>query len=127
MAILQKIDGNYKKAKVIAFPKIFNYAAAASVIILLGFSLFWFYGNNESAETTYYNSIINKEINSLPESELIAYLQESGTDVEAAMVASASEEENLPSEEEILINNEDIFTNLNIQPLHQSDNQKSSL
>ena len=90
-------------------------------------SLFWYYGNNESAETTYYNSIINKEINSLPESELIAYLQESGTDVEAAMVASASEEENLPSEEEILINNEDIFTNLNIQPLHQSDNQKSSL
>jgi hypothetical protein len=125
-AIIQKISGEHKKVKVISFQKVFSYAVAASVIILLGLSLFRYYGNKSQTETTSTDTAITKQIDSLPESELLSYLQDSGTDVEAALVASVSEEENLPSEDEILLN-EDIFTNLNIQSSHQSENQKSSL
>ena len=56
-AILQKIDGNHKKVKVIAFPKIFSYAVAASVVMFLGLTLVRYYGNNELAETAYFDEI----------------------------------------------------------------------
>ena len=125
-AIIQKITGHNKKVKVISFKKIFSYAVAASVSILLGISLYNHFVNNSQNETISSDIAIAKEIDSLPESELLSYLQDSGTYIEAALVASVSEDANLPSEEDILLN-EDIFTNLNIQPLHQSENQKGSL
>ncbi len=120
-AIIQKINNTNQSVKIISLPQWLRYAVAASVVFLLGLTFVRYYSGMKQS-TISSEETISKQINSLQESEMLYYLRNTGTDVEAALVASVSEDENLPSEEEILLN-EDIFTNLNIS----SQNQNGSL
>ena len=102
--------------------RILQYAAAAVVIFLLGIALFNY---NNKADTQIKNNlsqakqteavmakaqqIINENsfdeiLNEIPEGEIENYLEQRGLDVQAALVASSIESNNLPAPEDYLFN-----------------------
>jgi hypothetical protein len=97
--IIDRIRKEKTTGVLIAIKSMWKFAIAACIIAFLGIGIFKFYktkiisGSNTCME-------VSCRIAQLPEQELISYLQENGTDVDAALVASL-EEEDLPAEDEL--------------------------
>ncbi|MEO6405327.1 MAG: hypothetical protein ABIY51_00610 [Ferruginibacter sp.] len=100
-------------------PAFLRYAVAAVVTGLMGLSLFSVF-NNRSATTTYASpytaqvlqqakqieiqNSFESELETLTGADIEQYLKKSGQNVEAALVASTTDDANLPSQEEYLYN-----------------------
>ena len=116
-------------AKVIVMRKrssFFNYAAAAVITGLLGLSLVSVL-NNKNTDTTQVQTAmvesnidegIDKALSTVSDADIVAYLKESGEDVNAALVASVSETNNLPEQVDYLTDDktlDNLLQNLNIK------------
>lgn len=118
---------------------LFRYLLAAVIIGILGFSLIKIFTNKSENESTQLPStavleeagrILNKgdfdtQMNTISENDIVSYLAINGQDVNAALVASLSDETNLPAEEDYFVE-EDALTNflnsLNIKPIASHKN-----
>ena len=93
---------------------IFKYAVAATVTALLGLGIYRLSNQTLPVQDVALASVIasakninksnsfDKEMTSLNEDEIVGYLNEKGDDVNAALVASLSDEQSLPEEEDYL-------------------------
>lgn len=107
--ILQKI----RPAKVIKMQThFFRYAAAAVITGILGLSLFNLSDKKDSVEPNIVayaqngsikEDAIDKALESVKDEEIVSYLSATGQDVNAALVASVIDENNLPSSEDYLL------------------------
>ena len=106
-------------AKVVSInrPAIFRYAAAAVITGIMGLSVFSIFNNRNQQLTSLYSAqvmaearnIVNtnsfdKALGAISTADIENYLKQSGQNVHAALVADATEETNLPSQEEYLYN-----------------------
>lgn len=95
----------------------FRYAAAAVVTGLIGLSILFLVNKSNGDKTnagqtavlTEARQIINtnsfeKEFSSVSDAAIVSFLESKGQDVEAALVASLTDEKNLPDADEYLIN-----------------------
>jgi len=103
---------NEKRVKVISVKSVFlQYAVAAVFTGLIGLTLFSFFNAREEKSTLLYaeakkimNSGRYEEVfESLPEEEIENYLSAQGHDVEAALVANAAYNKELPDEIDYLL------------------------
>ncbi|HCY90203.1 MAG TPA: hypothetical protein DHV17_08090 [Chitinophagaceae bacterium] len=108
---------------------VFRYAVAAVLTGLVGLSLFNLF-NQKDSETAAYSPVIvaeareilqtnsyDKVLNSISDEEITGYLQASGEDVNTALLASLSNESNLPDADAYLFDEstlEKLMTELNI-------------
>ena len=99
----------------------FNYAAAAVITGILGLSIVSIVDKRQQEEILpLTNSVVKaKQINvdealtSVSDDDIVAYLQKSGEDVNAALVASASEDRNLPEQVDYLTDDKTLDNLLN--------------
>ena len=120
-----------KPAKVISMrrPAFIKYAVAAVITGLMGLSLFSTLNNPDVNVSTYSAQVMDKassilsnnsfenELQVLDRQDIEQYLKQSGQDVEAALVASVTDDANLPSEDEYLFNQDaldDFLKSLNL-------------
>jgi hypothetical protein len=115
--ILSKLP---KEAKLVNMrrPAFIRYAVAAVITGILGLSLFTVFDNKKGNETLpqysaqvmqQANQIVqsnsfDKELDALSGKDIEQYLKQSGQNVEAALVASVTDDANLPSQDEYLYN-----------------------
>lgn len=112
------VDKVGKNSKIIVLSKrnfIFKYAVAASVTALLGLGIYKLANQSinqkdnallaivNAANTINKNNSFEKELSGLPDDVIENYLSEKGDDVNAALVASLTDEQSLPEEEEYLL------------------------
>lgn len=108
-----------KPAKVVSMKKsssFFNYAAAAVITGILGLSVFSVFNNKENLDNNIgqlpvimtkageiiKNKTFDIELNNISDKEIEQYLIQNGQDVNAALVASVIDENNLPGTDEYL-------------------------
>lgn len=120
----------HKPAKVIIMKQrssVFRYAAAAVITGLMGLSVISLLNNKQNTEkpsiamadvmkdanNMLKQGDLEKEFSSLSDSDIVNYLEQSGEDVNAALVASATEEKNLPDEDEYILNDKTLDNLLN--------------
>jgi hypothetical protein len=110
------------QAKVIEMKKrssFFNYAAAAVITGILGLSVLSVFDKKQSDISTSSENIamtdasIDKEISSLSDADIVNYLQKSGLDVNAALVASLEDDKNLPDQVDYLTDDKTLDNLLN--------------
>jgi hypothetical protein len=116
------------KPKVIGLERKFSfikYAVAASVAALIGIGIYKVSNNVAISDEVSLSSILktasainknnsfDKEMSDLPDEEIISYLNEKGEDVNTALVASLSDEENLPEADEYLLDENRLDNYLN--------------
>lgn len=118
-SILQKVKAEQKPAKVISMgnrPSVFRYAAAAMITGILGLTLFntIFKPSRENISGVETAAVISegkkiaadgsfdKEFESITDEDIVNYLSDNGHDVNAALVASVTDEQSLPSEEDYI-------------------------
>ena len=111
-AIVSKIE---KPAKVIEMKprsSFFRYAAAAAITGIIGLSVISVFNKRDTtidpslpaidvmakASDILKNNSFDKELSTVSDADLVNYLKESGEDVNAALVASVEEENNLPEQ-----------------------------
>lgn len=113
-AIISRIP---QPAKVIEFRKrssFFNYAAAAAITGIIGLTSISIFekrnteGSSMKDVMTAANEIIktksfDKELSTISDDAIVNYLQESGQDVNAALVASITDDKNLPDQEDYIL------------------------
>lgn len=91
----------------------FNYAVAASIAGMIGVGLFFMTTSNtgeknnlasllEEANVILKNGAFDSEMEKLSDDDIVNYLNLNGSDVNAALVASISDDKKLPNEEEYL-------------------------
>ena len=107
-----------RQAKVVTMkPRlgVFKYAVAAAITGILGFSLFFMLnkkdqqpGTNQAtmaaAQKIIKTNSFEAELNSIPDAAIVNFLEGKGEDVEAALVASLADENDLPEATDYLIN-----------------------
>jgi hypothetical protein len=91
----------------------FNYAAAAVITGILGLSLFSIFDKKQTttdtgtvmaqADKIIKTNSFDEVLSTVSDADIVSYLQSSGEDVNAAMVASAADGKNLPEEVDYLI------------------------
>ena len=118
-SILQKVKAEQQPAKVISMgnrPSVFKYAAAAVITGILGLTLFnaMFKPAKENISGIETAAVISegkkiaadgsfdKELESITDEDIVSYLSDNGHDVNAALVASVTDEQSLPSEEDYI-------------------------
>lgn len=128
-------------AKVIIMQKrssFFRYAAAAVITGLMGLSIISLLNNRQNTEKpsiamtdviTDANKMLKegdleKQFSSLSDADIVNYLEENGEDVNAALVASVSEDKNLPDEEEYIFDDKTLDNLLN--ELNIKDNKTTT-
>ncbi|MFN8249391.1 MAG: hypothetical protein U0T68_10600 [Ferruginibacter sp.] len=128
-------------AKVIIMQKrssFFRYAAAAVITGLMGLSIISLLNNRQNTEKpsiamtdviTDANKMLKegdleKQFSSLSDTDIVNYLEENGEDVNAALVASVSEDKNLPDEEEYIFDDKTLDNLLN--ELNIKDNKTTT-
>ena len=128
-------------AKVIIMQKrssVFRYAAAAVITGLMGLSIISLLNNRQNTEKpsiamtdviTDANKMLKegdleKQFSSLSDTDIVNYLEENGEDVNAALVASVSEDKNLPDEEEYIFDDKTLDNLLN--ELNIKDNKTTT-
>jgi hypothetical protein len=91
---------------------VFRWAVAASLLIVFGWLIlpnkFW-KSNEEITKANEHDKNINhweQQLESLSDAEMLAFLQENGHDVEAALVASFSETETSEQELDFLLSDD---------------------
>ncbi len=140
------VAGNLMKqistpAKVVQMGKrraLVRYAVAAVITGILGFSLFTVF--NKSGDTKSNNELaailktgkeiadensFDKKLDEISDDDIVNYLQASGQDVNAALVASATDEKTLPGEEEYLYDEktlDNFLSDLNISENNSKSN-----
>lgn len=115
-----KNTASQPQARVVSMKSRFTawkYAAAAAIVGILGFSLFFMLNKNEPAnvaktetmmaakEIIKTNSFEN-ELNSISDAAIVDFLEAKGEDVEAALVASLIDEKNLPDATDYLLDDQ---------------------
>lgn len=116
-AILSKVERG--PAKVVAMPKrrnIFKYAAAAAISGVMLFAGYKFISPGTSSvkpEIPTAQIDVEKEMDKLSDESIVKYLQASGEDVDAALVAAAIDEKELPSQEDYLLDDKTLDNFLN--------------
>ena len=111
-------------AKVIVMRKrssFFNYAAAAVITGILGLSVISIIDKKQQEEVLpITNSVadakqmnVDEALATVSDDDIVAYLQKSGEDVNAALVASASEDKNLPEQVDYLTDDKTLDNLLN--------------
>jgi hypothetical protein len=110
-----------KSAKVVSVKSrftAFRYAAAAVVTGLVGLSIFFLLNkNNVDSNNTVQTAAVlteakqimstnsfDKEFSSVSDDAIVSFLESKGQDVEAALVASLTDEKNLPDADDYIIN-----------------------
>jgi hypothetical protein len=113
-----------------------RYAVAAAITGLLGLSLFTIFdkkqGTGSVSEQTspviattndiLKNNSFDKVLETLGDEEIVSYLQDNGEDVNAALVASVTDENNLPNEEEYFIDEKTLDNFLSDQHITLTNN-----
>ena len=107
-------------AKVVVMRKrssFFNYAAAAVITGMLGLSLITVLDNKQTGaaqtQTAMVDQNFDEVLSSISDDDILAYLKESGEDVNAALVASAAEGKNLPEQIDYLTDDKTLDNLLN--------------
>ena len=107
-------------AKVIVMRKrssFFNYAAAAVITGILGLSVVSIVDKRQQdkilPETAALNLNFDEALANVSDDDIVAYLQKGGEDVNAALVASASEDKNLPEQVDYLTDDKTLDKLLN--------------
>ena len=107
-------------AKVIVMRKrssFFNYAAAAVITGILGLSVVSIVDKRQQdkifPETAALNLNFDEALANVSDDDIVAYLQKGGEDVNAALVASASEDKNLPEQVDYLTDDKTLDNLLN--------------
>ncbi|MEO8771527.1 MAG: hypothetical protein ABI402_15635 [Ferruginibacter sp.] len=117
-------------------PAIFRYAVAAGITGILGLSLFSFFDNkttkeniSQSSSTMFAqaaeilkNNSFDKTMEALGDDEIVNYLKNDGEDVNAALVASVTDEKTLPEEDAYFIDEKTLDNFLIEQNVVQSSN-----
>lgn len=126
--VLDSIAKENAPAKVVEMkkrPGFIRYMAAAAVAGVIGLSIFNLTGKNAAgnvtteipamaeAEKIIKDKSFDAELNSLTDKDIEQYLKESGQDVDAALVASATDDTNLPSAEDYIIDDNTLNEFLN--------------
>lgn len=118
------------RAKVISMnrrPAFYLYAVAAVLTGILGFSLMTFLDNKSGnsfsssanlvaineANRILKNGDFEKEMDAISDDAIVSYLKENGQDVSAALVASVTDENTLPAEDEYIIDEKTLDNFLN--------------
>ena len=111
-------------AKVIVMQKrssFFNYAAAAVITGILGLSVISIVDKRQQEEILPVTTVLadakpisfDEALSTVSDADIEAYLQKSGEDVNAALVASASEDKNLPDQVDYLTDDKTLDNLLN--------------
>lgn len=117
---LAEIKTNQRKSTVRRY--ILRLSVAAVVVVFLGFGIQLLTSKKTSEPTT---SIVNNTdkdeaiFNQINETDFVQYLTENGHDVDAALVATLTDEQTLPAEEDYILDNNRLETYLeeiNINP-----------
>ena len=136
---------NKQPAKVITLksrPSIFRYAIAAALSGLLGLSLFNVLDNKQNLKTPVLASVVvaqpdqvlktaneiikndsfDKTMEAMADDEILSYLKNDGEDVNAALVASVTDENTLPNEDAYFTDEKALDNFLNEQQIVQPNN-----
>ena len=121
--ILQKVDS---PARIISISKrFFRYAAAAVITGILGLSLFNRINDRSvvfSEKVGIAQLNIDRQLENINDKEIVDYLKNNGQDVDAALVASITDDNNLPSNVDYLINENTLSDLLSEKNIRQSNN-----
>lgn len=140
--ILQKVKAEQQPAKVISMgnrPSVFRYAAAAVVTGILGLTLFnaIFKPARENTSGIETAAVISegkkiaaegsfdKELESITDEDIVNYLSDNGHDVNAALVASVTDEQSLPSEEDYIFDDKTLDNFLDELQLTQTKSNRN--
>lgn len=118
-----------KPAKVVEMKtrsSFFNYAAAAVVTGIIGLSVLSIFNNKTNTNNSLLPATVmahageiiktnsfDKELNSVSDKDIQQYLEQQGQDVNAALVASSTDNNNLPSPEDYIIDDKTLDDYLN--------------
>ena len=112
-----------QQAKVVVMKRrtatFFKYAAAAAFTGVMALGVFKFTGTSSKAELPDYVMAglkienIDKELSKISDDEIVKYLEAEGSDVKAALVANSVDENELPSQEEYLMDEKALDKYLN--------------
>lgn len=117
-------------AKVVVMEKrssFFRYAAAAVITGIMGLSVISVFdkkGGNESTQTSTEIAFIDieKGLSTVADEDIVNYLQKSGLDVNAALVASIADDKNLPDQVDYLTDDKTLDNLLNELKASESTN-----
>jgi hypothetical protein len=116
--VMGKLPGSAKVVTMKSRFTAFRYAAAAVVTGLVGLSIFFLLNkNNVDSNNTVQTAAVlteakqimstnsfDKEFSSVSDDAIVSFLESKGQDVEAALVASLTDEKNLPDADDYIIN-----------------------
>jgi hypothetical protein len=116
--VMGKLPGSAKVVTMKSRLTAFRYAAAAVVTGLVGLSIFFLLNkNNVDSNNTVQTAAVlteakqimstnsfDKEFSSVSDDAIVSFLESKGQDVEAALVASLTDEKNLPDADDYIIN-----------------------
>lgn len=109
----------------------FNYAAAAVITGIIGLSVISVFNKKESVYSTQENSEmasidpknIDEAFSTLTDADIVNYLQKDGQDVNAALVASITDDKNLPDQVDYLTDDKTLENLLNeLKPGESTNN-----
>lgn len=134
-AIQQQVPAPAKVIGINTQRSFFKYAMAAAFTGLLGLSLFTTFNKKDDKIDTAQSELVmadanlilknnnfDQELESLGDNDIVQYLQSNGEDVKAALVASVTDEKNLPSEEEYYLDDQTLDNFLNQLNIPQTIN-----
>ena len=118
--ILDKVK---PEVKVVQMPKrsstFFKYAVAAVFTGMMALGVFKFTGNSKDADLPEYVTAglqvqnVDQELASISEAEIVKFLEADGTDIKAAMVANSIDQNELPAQEDYLLDEQALDKYLN--------------
>lgn len=118
--VLQKVS---PQAKVVTMQKhnnnFFKYAVAAAFTGVMALGVFKFIGSGKQSELPDYVTAglkvqdVDQELAKISDDDILKYLEASGTDVKTAMVANSIDENELPSQEDYLLDEKALDKYLN--------------
>jgi hypothetical protein len=125
-AIMEKLAPKVRVVEMKKRRSFLSYAVAAVFTGLIGLSLFNIMDSNINSvsNTGTQIAILNfdNELKSISEADIVNYLKDEGEDVEAALVASASDTRNLPDEMEYILDENTLDQFLNEINIDKTNN-----
>ncbi len=110
-------------AKVVKMPRrsstFLKYAVAAVFTGVMALGVFKFTGTSKQTDLPDYVTAglqvqnVDQELASISDADIVKFLEESGTDVKAAIVANSTDENELPSQEDYLLDDQTLDKYLN--------------
>lgn len=103
--IFSQINQQKNHIALISLNSFRKWAIAASILFILGIGVYKF-GFLKGTVNPVACVELSCRMAQLPEGELVSYLEESGIDVDAAVLASLGDDNDLPADEELLLDNQ---------------------